>query len=241
LSLFVCRKAKYMAEEVELRLYGEIGPSFYGMIDDVAVIRVLDEIKNTRKIHVRVNSPGGDYFMGTSIANALKRHPAKVIIHVDALAASAASIIAMGGDKIIMHAGSMMMIHRAMTIVGGNTDDLTRAAEALAKVDKGIVGHYERTGLDKTKIQAMVDAETWMSPEEAVQLGFADEVDAVATGAQAAIPKGWAKNAPQEVAVYSIAACARSVPALTVAAAANKEILARQEQFDRLKSRLKLA
>lgn len=230
-----------MAEETELRLYGEIGPSFFGMIDDVSVIRALDELRDSRKIHVRLNSPGGDYFMGTSIANAIRRHPAKVIIHVDALAASAASLIAMGGDRIIMHAGSLMMIHRAWTFAAGNSEELAKVSETLAKVDAGLVGQYQRTGLDKAKLRSLIDAETWMDGDEAVQLGFADEVDSHATDAQAKVPEGWYSRTPDKVSKYTLAASARSVPSFTIAAKANPADVARKAHWEKLKTQLRAA
>lgn len=210
-----------MADETELRLYGEIGPSFFGMIDDVSVIRALDELRDSRKIHVRLNSPGGDYFMGVSISNALRRHPAKVVVHVDALAASAASVIAMGGDKVIMHPGSLMMVHRAWTIAMGNAPELAKVSETLSKVDDNLTDLYHRkTGLDKAKIKKLVDDETWMSGDEAVQLGFADESDSTPTGAQAKVPDGWYARTPENINRYALAASARTSPSLTIAAKA---------------------
>lgn len=211
-----------MDEENTLQLYGEIGPAWAGMIDDVSVIRALDELKDAKKIHVRLNSPGGDYFLGVSISNALRRHSAKIIVHVDALAASAASVIAMGGDRVIMHPGSLMMVHRAWTIQMGNADDMSKAAETLSKVDSNLIDVYhKRTGLDKAKLKSLVDAETWMSGEEAVQYGFADEADSKPTGAVAKVPEGWYARTPDKVGRYSIATASR--PAITIAAMALKE------------------
>lgn len=208
-----------MDEENTLTLYGEIGPAWAGMIDDVSVIRALDEMKDAKKIHIRLNSPGGDYFLGTSISNALRRHPAKVIVHVDALAASAASVIAMGGDRVIMHPGSLMMVHRAWAIQLGNAEDMAKAAETLNKVDENLIDVYhKRTGMDKSKLKTLVDAETWMSPEEAVQYGFADESTSAPTGAVAKVPHGWYARTPDKVGRYEIATKAK--PQLTIAAKA---------------------
>lgn len=231
-----------MAEETELRLYGEIGPSFFGMIDDVSVIRALDELRDSRKIHVRLNSPGGDYFMGVSIANAFRRHPAKILIHVDALAASAAAAVATGGDRVIMHPGSLMMIHRAWTIALGNQEDLAKVAETLGKVDASQIDVYhQRTGLDKAKLKAMIDAETWMSGEEAVQLGFADETNTAPTGAQAKVPDGWYARTPKTVDRYTLAASARSIPSLSIAAKANPQDTARKALWESRKKSLLVA
>lgn len=230
------------AEENELRLYGEIGPSFFGMIDDVMVIRALDELKDAKKIHVRLNSPGGDYFLGVSISNALRRHSAKIIIHVDALAASAGSVIAMGGDRVVMHPGSLMMIHPAWTIAMGNSTDLLKVAETLGKVDENLIDIYhKRTGLDKAKLKTLVDAETWMNGEEAMQYGFADETDSTPTGAQAKVPHGWYARTPDKVDRYALSASARAIPSLTIAAKANPDDAARKARWASIKKQLRVA
>jgi ATP-dependent Clp protease protease subunit len=222
-------------DEETLQLYGEIGPAWAGMIDDAAVIQALDQMRTSKKIHVRLNSPGGDYFMGVSISNALRRHQAKVIIHVDALAASAASVIAMGGDRVIMHPGALMMVHRAWSITMGNSSDFTKAAETLNKVDENLIDVYhKRTGLDKTKLRALVEAETWMSGDEAVQYGFADEADSQPTGATAKVPQGWYARTPDKVGRYTLAASARKSP-LIVPCKANPSDATRQARLEKLK------
>ena len=220
-----------MPQETEVRLYGEVGPAWAGMIDDVSVIRMLDEI-DARKIHVRLNSPGGDYFMGVSISNAFRRHQAKIIVHVDALAASAASVIAMGADRVVMHPGSLLMIHQAWSVSMGNADDMAKAADALRKVDDSLRDIYHRkTGMDKAKLKQLIEAETWMSAEEAVAMGFADETDSTPTGAMAKVPDGWYARTPDKVGRYSLAASARK-PELTIAAKTNpKEIEARRQRL----------
>lgn len=226
-------------DENTLQLYGEIGPAWAGMIDDASVLRALDAMKDAKKIQVRLNSPGGDYFMGVSIANALRRHVAKVIVHVDALAASAASVIAMGGDRIIMHSGAMMMIHRAWSIAMGNAADFAQVAETLNKVDENLIDVYhKRTGLDKAKLRTLVDAETWMTGEEAVQYGFADEADAKATAAKASVPSGWYAKTPQKVGQYSIAATARKASPLIVPKTANQSDAMRLDRLEKLKRTL---
>lgn len=203
-------------DDATLQIYGEIGPAWAGMIDDRTVIDALEQMRDAKKIHVRLNSPGGDYFLGVSISNALRRHNAKIIIHVDALAASAASVIAMGGDRVIMHPGALMMVHRAWTIAMGNAADMAKAAETLGKVDDNLIDVYhKRTGLDKSKLKALVDAETWMSGEEAVQYGFADEADSKPTGASAKVPHGWYARTPDRVGRYTLAASAAKPAQIT--------------------------
>ena len=228
-----------MDEENTLQLYGEIGPAWAGMIDDTSVIRALESMKDAKKIHVRLNSPGGDYFLGVSISNALRRHQAKVIVHVDALAASAASVIAMGADRVIMHPGSLMMVHRAWSITMGNAADFTKAADTLNKVDDNLIDVYhKRTGLDKAKLRALVDAETWMSGDEAVQYGFADEADTQPTGANAKVPVGWYARTPDRVGRYTLAASARKPPNLVVPHKANPSDATRQARLESLKKLL---
>lgn len=231
-----------MADEHELRLYGEIGPSWAGMIDDRAVIAALDEMKSSRRIHVRLNSPGGDVFLGVSIANAFRRHTAKIIVHVDALAASAASVIAMGADRVIMHPGAMMMIHRAWTIALGNAEEMAKVADTLAKVDGNLIDLYAgKTGLDKSKLKKLLADETWMSGQEAVEMGFADEVDSAPTGAQAKVPDGWYARTPKEIGRYALPERQKATCGLSIAASVSPEVIARREQLAKLKNKLKVA
>lgn len=228
-----------MAEEAEISIYSEIGPDWAGMVSDRAVLSALEQLGGVKKISVRLNSPGGDAFMGVSIMNALRRHDAKITVHVDALAASAASIIAMGADRIVMHEGSMMMIHRAWTFAMGNSEDLAKVSETLAKVDQNLVDIYHRkSGLDKAKVKQLVDAETWMGAQEAVDLGFADEADLISTGAQAKIPTGWYAKAPAKVSRYTPDSRVAALGGLTIAATANKEDAARKALWESRKKQL---
>lgn len=223
-----------MADEQELRLYGEIGPTNMGMISDIAVIAALDDLAGARRISIRLNSPGGDAFMGISIMNALKRHKAKITIHVDALAASAASIIAMGGDKLVMHEGAMLMIHRAWTIAMGNSADLLGVSEALAKIDDNLRDIYHRkSGIDKAEIMQMIDAETWLTAAEAVNIGLADETDAM-VDAKAALPVGWYVRAPETITRYSES----TRPAAFIGISATASTIALRERWRRTKRSL---
>lgn len=147
--------------------------------DEVTPQLFRDELKKitSNKLTVQINSPGGDVWAGVSIYDALKDLDAEVIVKVSGLAASIASVIAMAGDKIIMTPGSTMMIHRASMIAIGNTDDMQKAIEMLETVEEGIENIYvDRTGQTKEAVKDMMEAETWMSAEKAVELGFADEV-----------------------------------------------------------------
>jgi len=164
------------AKESELILEGVIASEswFDDEVSPKQFREQLDEHKGD--ITVRINSPGGDVFAGVQIYNMLKDRQDKVTVVVDALAASAASFIAMAGDRIIMNSGSMMMVHKASTMAWGNEDDMKEVAEMLRKIDDSIIGLYaDRTGKSKEEIKALLAAETWMTAEEAVEMGFADE------------------------------------------------------------------
>lgn len=125
---------------------------------------------------VIINSPGGDVFAGVSIYNALREFDGDVTIRVDGLAASIASIIAMAGDKVVMNPGSMMMIHKPWTFAMGNTDELEKIQEILAGIEESLIPIYAtRTGKSEAEITELLNAETWMTADEAVEMGFADE------------------------------------------------------------------
>lgn len=181
----------------ELYIYDDLGPSWAGMIDVDSVVRALKQLPaNHKRVIVRINSPGGDVFEGFAIYNALARHPADIVVEVDGLAASAASIVAMAGDTIRMAANSMMMVHRAWTIAIGNGADLAKTVEVLNKVDENLAETYAaRTGLDVEEIAVMLDEETWLQADEAVAKGFADEVGQELQVA-ASVPAGRFKNTP---------------------------------------------
>ncbi|HET7412604.1 MAG TPA: head maturation protease, ClpP-related [Pararhizobium sp.] len=151
-----------------------------------AALRAIGE----RDVVVKINSPGGDMFEGIAIYNLLRAHPAKVTVEVLGWAASAASIIAMAGDEIRMGLGTFMMVHNAWGIVIGNRHDMREVAEMFDGFDAAIADIYEaRTGMKRSGIEKLMDAETFMGPSEAVKNGFADVVD---DGIEA--PEGDAKN-----------------------------------------------
>jgi ATP-dependent Clp protease protease subunit len=129
-------------------------------------------------ITVRINSGGGDVFAGVAIHSMLKRHQANVTVYIDGLAASIASIIAMAGDKVIMPKGSMMMIHNPWSFTGGDANDFRKMADTLDAIRDSMIPIYaDKTGMTSEEIIALLDAETWLSAEEAVEMGFATEVE----------------------------------------------------------------
>lgn len=131
-------------------------------------------------IHLRINSPGGDVFDARAMATAIKESKAKVIAHIDGLAASAATYIAISASEVRMSDGAFFMIHKGWTITLGNADDLRATAGLLDKVDASIANDYSRkTGLESDQLLAWMSEEKWMDATEAKELGF---VDAVITG-----------------------------------------------------------
>ena len=131
----------------------------------------------TGDIAVWLNSPGGDVFAASQIYTMLKEYEGKVTVKIDGIAASAASVIAMAGDEIVMSPVAMMMIHNPATVVFGEAADLASGIKLLNEVKESIINAYEqRTGLPRGKISNMMDAETWFSAQKAVELGFADKI-----------------------------------------------------------------
>jgi ATP-dependent Clp protease protease subunit len=131
-----------------------------------------------RDVRVQINTPGGDMFEGLAIYNLLRSHKAKVTVEVVGLAASAGSIIAMAGDEIVMGLGSFIMVHNAWGVVVGNRHELADAAKTFEQFDSALVDIYEaRTEQGRPTLQALMDAETFMGPNEAIKNGFADRLD----------------------------------------------------------------
>lgn len=161
----------------ELSLYGEITSEQWFSDEITPQLFKAELSKCTGDIIVKVNSPGGDVTAAAEIYTALKDYPHNITVKIDSMAASAASFIAMAGDKVMMSPVSWMLIHNPMTIAVGNKEDMQDAIDTLEKIKDGIVNAYEmKTGLSRTRISHLMDAETLMSPQEAVSLGFADGI-----------------------------------------------------------------
>lgn len=128
-------------------------------------------------VTVWLNSPGGDCVAAAQIYNMLKEYPGNITIKIDGIAASAASLIAMAGNEVLMSPVSMMMIHNPMTAAIGNADEMQKAAAMLDEVKDSIINAYElKTGLTRAKLSHLMDDETWMNAVTAVDLGFADGI-----------------------------------------------------------------
>ena len=126
-------------------------------------------------ITVWINSNGGEVFAASVIYTALKNHPGKITVKIDGTAISAASVIAMAGDEILMSPTSVMMIHNPLTYAEGEVKDMQKAIDILTEVKESILNAYtKKTGLSKGEISKLMDEETWMSADKAIELGFAD-------------------------------------------------------------------
>jgi len=128
-------------------------------------------------ITVWINSPGGDCVAAAQIYNMMMEYKGSVTVKIDGIAASAASVIAMAGTKVLVSPVSMLMIHNPMTIAYGNSAEMQKAIEMLGSVKDSIINAYEiKTGLSRAKLSHLMDAETWMDANKAIELGFADEI-----------------------------------------------------------------
>jgi ATP-dependent Clp protease, protease subunit len=159
----------------ELLVYGEIS-EWWG-VDSKSFAEQLQQI-NADEINVRINSYGGEVFTASAIYSMLKRHKATINVFVDGIAASAASVIAMAGDKITMPENAMIMIHNPLTGMVGNANELRETADLLDKVRDTLVATYKaKTGLDDATIVNLLDEETYLNAQEALEYGFIDDIE----------------------------------------------------------------
>ncbi|MDJ1372781.1 head maturation protease, ClpP-related [Gulosibacter molinativorax] len=163
----------------DVYIYDEIGESWWGGVSPKALIDEIQALE-VDDLNVYVNSPGGAAWDGIAIMNALRRHKAKVHVTVDALAASAASMIAMAGDRITMNRGAQLMIHDASGFAMGNAQTMDETAQVLNKLSDSYADAYAaRAGGSREHWRELMQAETWYTAEEAVEAGLADDwVDA---------------------------------------------------------------
>jgi HK97 family phage prohead protease len=170
----ISNQAEDLDEPATVWIYDEVGGSFGVEAEQFA--RDLDEIQ-AKEILVRVNSPGGSVFDGIAIYNSLRQHPARIVVSVDSLAASIASVIAMAGDEVRMHPGSQMMIHDALGIERGQAADMAKMSTFLDRQSDNIAGIYRRkAGGMNADWRDLMLAETWMFADETVEFGLADVV-----------------------------------------------------------------
>lgn len=159
----------------EIMIYDDIGSGVFGGISSKDVAESIAKIPNTESINVRINSAGGDVFEGIAIYNALKRSSSYVMVNVDGMALSVASVIAMAGNEVSMADNAMMMVHNPWTVVAGDAAELRQMADTLEKTKSQIIKTYQyKTQLDTGAVSDLMDSETWMTSDEAVNAGFAD-------------------------------------------------------------------
>lgn len=164
-----------LAQGDEIAIYDEIGA--FG-IPAKAFLDELKALPPAANLTLRINSPGGSVFDGVAIYNALKRHEGRVTVLIDGIAVSIASMIAMAGDEVVMPANAMLMLHDPSGMVMGTATDMRGMAEALDKMKAGMVGAYrDKSGRDDAEIETLMQAETWLTAEEAVGLGLADRIE----------------------------------------------------------------
>jgi ATP-dependent Clp protease protease subunit len=170
--------ANKASNSAEIYVYGVIGVDWFG--EGVTAKQFADDLKalgDVKTIDLRINSEGGSVFDGKAMYSLLNEHKAKIIVHIDGLAASAASFLAMAGDEIEISEGGFVMIHNAYMIAMGDARELRRSAEMLDTVNNTIIDVYAaRTKGDRKAIASMMDNETWMTGAEAVKNGFADRM-----------------------------------------------------------------
>lgn len=168
--------------EAEVFIFGEIVSFKWDDTDTTAASfqKDLKELGEVSQINLHINSPGGSVFEGIAIGNMLRQHKARVVAHVDALAASIASVIVASCDEVIMPENSMLMIHNPWTISMGNAKELRKQADDLDKIaESSVVTYLAKAGekLTEEKIKQIMDEETWMSAQEAYNYGLCDVVE----------------------------------------------------------------
>jgi ATP-dependent protease ClpP protease subunit len=176
-------RGEFRAEANTIYLYDMIVSSqdeadFWGGVAADTFVKTLKGM--TGDVSLRINSPGGDVFGARAMAQAIREHDGKVTAHVDGYAASAASFLTSVADETVMGPGSMLMIHKAWSIAIGNANDMTATANLLDKIDGTIVETYQsaaaKRGVEGADFAELMAAETWLTAQEAIDLGLADAV-----------------------------------------------------------------
>lgn len=173
-------KLEMSADSASLYIYDVISPDW-----GANALDVVDAIANagdSKTLNVHINSPGGDVFESRAIMAAIGRFQGKTVAHIDSLCASAATSIACACDEVVMAQGGMYMIHNASGMAWGDKQAMRDTADLLQKVELSIVGDYTtKTGMPAEEVVAMMNAETWMTADEALSKGFIDRISTKAT------------------------------------------------------------
>ncbi len=160
----------------EFLIYDIIGRDFG--ISAKSLQTFLSEHREADEIHIRINSPGGSVYEGRAMSTLIHNFKGKTVCHVDGVAASAASFVAISCDEVIMGKGTMLMIHNAWSLAVGNRHEMEKEARMLAKIDESMATDYaSKSGKTVEEIHQMMDEETWFTDQEAIDMGFADRID----------------------------------------------------------------
>ena len=164
-------------DERVLRIDGVIAEESW-INDEITPKQFKSELMSgSGDITLWINSPGGDVFAASQIYNMLMDYKGDVTVKIDGLAASAASVIAMAGTRVLMSPVSEIMVHNPMTVAIGNAEEISKAIDMLSEIKESIINAYEiKTNLSRDEISKMMDSECWMNAKKAVELGFADEI-----------------------------------------------------------------
>lgn len=182
-----CWQYSKTGDSVSIDVYGDIAPAEQGGFDVAALSRKLEGLDASQTVDVYINSYGGDVGEGLAIYNALLRTPARVVTHCDGFACSIASVIFMAGEERIMNEASLLMVHNAWAYGEGNAAELRKQADDLDSITEASRHAYlSRVNITPDELGALMDAETWISPEQAVEMGFATSIEQGATAPKAA-------------------------------------------------------
>jgi ATP-dependent Clp endopeptidase proteolytic subunit ClpP len=203
-------------DRAEIWIYEQIGEDFWtgGGVTAKGFQKELAAVKASQ-IDLHINSPGGEVFDGITIYNLIKQHPANVTTYIDGLAASIASVIALAGDSVIMAENALFMIHNPWGMAIGSADEMRKKADTLDKVGGSLVATYTaKTGKEDIEITELMNAETWMNADEALELGFIDEIGeqmdmAACAKFVPAMVRAQFKRIPNELAANKAAPTAR--------------------------------
>lgn len=158
-----------------LVIEGEILPGGWAFPSDTDASAFCRALSQCGDVDVIINSPGGDVFAGAQIYSMLRAHPYKVRVMIAGIAASAASVVAMAGDEVLISPVGYMMIHNPWMLIAGNAEQLEKAADDLREIGQGIMAAYrEKTGMEDEALTALLEAETYMNAQSAIDMGFAD-------------------------------------------------------------------
>lgn len=205
---FFNMKASADGKSADVFIYGEITKyawEEFGEVSSITFKNELDELGDIDTIHLYINSPGGSVFEAMAIIAMLNRHPARIISHIDGLAASCASVIPMISDEIRMPSNSLMMIHHAWTYAVGNAASLRKSADDIERISQSMIQYYlDRAGdkLDADTLNEMLEEDTWLTAEQAFNYGLCDVIEDANQAVAYAFDDGWAKqyeNVPEQL------------------------------------------